>query len=122
MIISHRGSVAPSHLLFVDDMLLFYRGTKATIITIHRLLEIYGEMLGQCINKEKSNLYLGKHVNPSRAKILVNCSGFHFGAFPFNYLGVPLFRGALRKQALCVVDKIKAKFSLWMGTTLSTAG
>ncbi|KAK1564952.1 hypothetical protein Q3G72_015450 [Acer saccharum] len=88
-----------------------FTGTKSNIIAIHYLLETYGEMSGQCINKGKNNLYLGKHVTSHRAKLLVEDSDFHIGVFPFTYLGVPLFRGTPRKHALrAIADKINAKF------------
>lgn len=42
---------------------------------------------------------------------------------PFNYLGVPLFKGKPRKKFLKpIVDKIKSKMESWQGKFLSHAG
>lgn len=49
--------------------------------------------------------------------------GFSAGHLPFNYLGVPLFKGKLK--AIClqpIVDKIKVKLAAWKGSFLSIMG
>lgn len=45
------------------------------------------------------------------------------GSYPIIYLGVPLFTGSPKKALLQpMVDKILAKFSNWIGKSLSMAG
>ncbi|KAL8474055.1 hypothetical protein ACS0TY_030778 [Phlomoides rotata] len=45
------------------------------------------------------------------------------GALPFDYLGVPIFRGTPRVHHLSrLVDSVIYKFSRWKGSTLSLAG
>lgn len=45
------------------------------------------------------------------------------GCFPFSYLGVPMFVGSPRRSHLQpIVDKIIAKFTNWIGHSISMAG
>ncbi|KAE9603369.1 hypothetical protein Lalb_Chr12g0209791 [Lupinus albus] len=49
--------------------------------------------------------------------------GFNAGSLPFNYLGVPLFRGKPRRLHLQhIADKIIAKLATWKGLSLSIMG
>ena len=42
---------------------------------------------------------------------------------PFTYLGIPFFKGRIKKEYLRPLsDKIKAKQTLWNGKTLLMAG
>jgi len=54
---------------------------------------------------------------------LVNYLGFQAGTLPFNYLGVPIFKGKPKKFHLQpIADKIKVKLSTWKASLLSMAG
>ncbi|KAL8542708.1 hypothetical protein ACS0TY_003546 [Phlomoides rotata] len=54
---------------------------------------------------------------------LLRTMGISEGALPLSYLGVPVFRGALRTCHLVVMaDSIIAKFSKWKGHAISLAG
>ncbi|KAL8488105.1 hypothetical protein ACS0TY_024404 [Phlomoides rotata] len=45
------------------------------------------------------------------------------GSLPFDYLGVPIFRGAPKVQQLSrLADSVISKFGRWKGSTLSLAG
>jgi hypothetical protein len=55
--------------------------------------------------------------------LIVQHLGFKVGSLPFNYLGVPIFKG---KPKACylqpIADKIKNKLSSWKASLLSIAG
>ncbi|MCH80985.1 RNA-directed DNA polymerase (Reverse transcriptase), partial [Trifolium medium] len=52
-----------------------------------------------------------------------NCSGFNVGSLPFNYLGVPVFKGRPKASYfLPLTDRIKDKLSAWKASLLSIAG
>lgn len=49
--------------------------------------------------------------------------GFSAGSLPFNYLGVPLFKGKPKLIYLQpIIDRIKSKISSWKGSILSIMG
>lgn len=53
----------------------------------------------------------------------MNLLGFEIGTLPFNYLGVPIFRGRPKSIHLQpVADKIKTKLAAWKASLLSIAG
>jgi hypothetical protein len=55
--------VAPSappvnHLLFADDSMLFFKGSREGAEEFSHLLEVYYRASGQWINREKSSIFL----------------------------------------------------------------
>lgn len=64
---SHLGGikVAPlalpvNHLLFADDSLLFFKGSREGAEELSNLLEVYCQASGQRINREKSSIFFTK--------------------------------------------------------------
>lgn len=55
---SSQHGVCVSHLLFVDDSLLFYLATVEKCQRLLHILETYEAALGQAINKQKNILVL----------------------------------------------------------------
>lgn len=86
------------------------------------LFTMYGQESGQIVNNTKSILYSGG-ISDARLQQLINVIGFNKGSFPFNYLGVPVFKGKPKARFLQpIVDKIKTKLSNWKASILSIAG
>jgi hypothetical protein len=55
--------------------------------------------------------------------IIVALLNFRLGSLPFNYLGVPIFKGKPKSCHLQpIADKIKLKLSAWKASLLSIAG
>lgn len=50
---SPRGSLAPTHLLYADDILVFCKGTASSLQNLMDFFEAYGQAAGQVINKSK---------------------------------------------------------------------
>lgn len=59
-----------SHLLFVDDSLIFLKSSKSECLTLKGLIEFYGKASRQCINFSKSALLFSPNVHPERHKYL----------------------------------------------------
>jgi hypothetical protein len=117
-----RHTHVPSHCLYADDIMLFCSGKTSCLNALKDLFVIYANTSGQLINAAKSTLYCGG-ISQSRIHNMVNLLGFKVGSFPFNYLGVPIFKG--RPKACYffpIADKIKNKLSAWKASLLSIAG
>lgn len=68
-------------------------------------------------------MYFGASVTTARRLRLSSVGEMQIGNFPFDYLGVPLFRKVPNIHHLCLVaDKILSQFEFWKGIYLSYAG
>ncbi|MCI30513.1 RNA-directed DNA polymerase (Reverse transcriptase), partial [Trifolium medium] len=82
----------------------------------------YANCSGQIINASKSTIFCGGIANARLAHI-VDIFGFNVGVLPFNYLGVPIFKGKPKARHFTpIADRIKAKLSAWKASLLSIAG
>lgn len=121
-IASPRGTIAPSHVLYADDIMVFGRGTKRDVQAIMIILEEYGHNSGQYISAAKCTIFSSKHIT-ARASIIAASYDILMGTLPFRYLGVPIFQGKPKKSHLNrVMDRIKLKFAAWKGKSLSMMG
>ncbi|KAI9187216.1 hypothetical protein LWI28_025626 [Acer negundo] len=118
-----RDFLAPTHLLYADDVLIFCKGTQKNLKHIMGAFRDYGDISSQLVNWGKSSIYFGSSISPSRIGSLQSLVGMQIGQLPFSYLGVPLFWGKPRKAVLRpIADKILFKFAKWKGKSLSLAG
>ncbi|KAK3188968.1 hypothetical protein Dsin_028529 [Dipteronia sinensis] len=60
------GFTALTHLLYVDDVLIFCRGTMKNVRGIMRAFEIYSSISGQMVNWSKSSIFFGSSIFHSR--------------------------------------------------------
>lgn len=117
------GATMPSHVLYADDVVVFCRASKKSILNLIKFFKDYKEVSGQAISLEKSKFYVGSSTTHSRIKSIADMLGFKSGCLPFTYLGVPIFKGKPRKvHLLPIADKIKNKLSSWKGSMLSIMG
>lgn len=56
---SPRGYMAPTHILFADDILIFCKGTRRNFSNLLQFFELYEEASGQKISKDKSAVFFG---------------------------------------------------------------
>ncbi|KAL6178468.1 hypothetical protein ACLB2K_049986 [Fragaria x ananassa] len=59
---SPQGVMAPSHVLFVDDVIVLCRGDQRNLTLVMSLFDEYGQNSGQIINKAKSQVFVSKHI------------------------------------------------------------
>lgn len=81
----------PSHCLFVDDVMIFCRGNKDSIVSLITLFFRYARSSGQVMNPHKSFIFAGVVTN-SRLHHIANRLRFKIGHLPFSYLGVPILK------------------------------
>lgn len=62
-------------------------------------------------------------MSDHRANHFSQLTCFRRGYFPFDYLGVPIFKGRVKcAHFKALADKISSKLAAWKGYTLSYAG
>jgi ribonuclease HI len=117
-----RNCMVPSHTFYADDLMIFCKGKLDGLRALKDLFESYALESGQKINNAKSTIYSGS-TTPGRLNLIVQLLNFKIGSIPYNYLGVPIFRGKPKASFLQpVADKIKLKLSAWKASLLSIAG
>ncbi|XP_026451453.1 uncharacterized protein LOC113351732 [Papaver somniferum] len=116
--VSKKG-VAPTHLLFADDILVFCRGNLHSLQNLKTMLSVYEKASGQCINYAKSKFYYDGGTY-SRSIAIANYLGMERALFPDKYLGIQLKPGIVRHiHVRKVVEKIMDKLAGWKGKLLS---
>lgn len=123
LISAPKGTRVHSHSLYADDVMVFCRGDSKNLKkTLMSILEEYNANSGQYINKAKSKIYFGKGAMQRKAAI-AQILGMSTDDAPFNYLGVPIFKGHPKKFHLQpIVDKVRNRMEGWVGRLMSMAG
>jgi hypothetical protein len=117
-----RNTFVPSHCLYADDIMVFCSGKISSLNALKNLFVRYANCSGQVINAAKSTIYSGG-ISQTRLDSIVNIFGFKVEALPFNYLGVPIFKGRPKASYFYpIADKIKNRLSAWKASLLSIAG
>lgn len=117
-----RGYQTPSHVFYVDDIMIFCRGTTRNLHALIMLLNIYREASGHLISPAKCKFYPGS-IPTWWIRNIASLLGFSMGRPPFVYLGVPIFVGKPRRAHLQpLADRIKSKMAKWKGSLLSIMG
>ncbi|XP_042497667.1 uncharacterized protein LOC122076437 [Macadamia integrifolia] len=116
-----RGVATPGHILFVDDIFIFTNASLRYVRALKAFLMKYQEFSGQCISFGKSKLFLGK-IALARKQTIADTLGIQICTFPPRYLGVEIFKGRAKKEALLLVmDKVKGRLAGRKGNLLSLA-
>ncbi|XP_062115338.1 uncharacterized protein LOC133829622 [Humulus lupulus] len=110
------------NLCFADDVILFCKGSCATVNILKESLRKFSEESGLSINTKKSQIYFGGVSTDVKTKIL-QVLQLPAGSFPLHYLGVPL-RPTKWKHADCevIIQKMRTKLFSWSSKHLSYAG
>ncbi|XP_062118672.1 uncharacterized protein LOC133832328 [Humulus lupulus] len=77
------------NLCFVDDVILFCKGSVAAVTVLKDSLKKFNEASGLSINSKKSQVYFGGVIVEDRSEIL-QVLLLPAGSFPLHYLGVSL--------------------------------
>ncbi|XP_026378898.1 uncharacterized protein LOC113273380 [Papaver somniferum] len=81
----NRGGAQPTHILFVDDVFLFFNGHKKNILSVLDFLRDYQVSSGQVINQMKSKVFVGG-VTDVRNQQIANEFQMPLSSFPDKYL------------------------------------
>lgn len=110
-----------THLMFADDVMVFFDGSSYSLQGISEAMEIFASWSGLRINCDKTELFTAG-LEPSES-IEVAKSGFSFGHLPIRYLGLPLMSRKLKDSEFSpLIDKLTRRFKSWAVSLLSFAG
>ncbi|XP_026410401.1 uncharacterized protein LOC113305597 [Papaver somniferum] len=114
-----KKGVAPTHLLFADDILDFCKGNLHSLQNLKTMLNVYEKASGQCVNYAKRKFYYGG-ATYSRSIAIANYLGMERSLFSDKYLGIQSKPGIVRHiHVRQVVEKIMDKLAGWKGKLLS---
>lgn len=113
--------VSLTHLLFVDDIVLFSHASSSSCSTLMNILLEYSSLSGQSINKNKCKMVLSKLASQDNDMITIYC--FHVAEEMSTYLGIPLSKGKPKLGHFQhITEAITRKLHGWKARCLSFAG
>ncbi|XP_015957322.1 uncharacterized protein LOC107481560 [Arachis duranensis] len=118
-----RGGPKFSHLMFADDLLLFYQATKSQVQMVMHSLNIFCKASGMKVNLEKSKAFCSKNVTARRRDIFTSVSSIRFALDLGRYLGVNLNHSRTSRASFhSVIEKVRGRLANWKGRLLNKAG
>ncbi|KAK5839778.1 hypothetical protein PVK06_008617 [Gossypium arboreum] len=88
-----------SHLLFVDDFILFGEATSRGANLFKDILREYRSCLGQCVNFDKSTVFFCKNTTEGDRRLVVNLLRIRSLNEPERYLGLPNMVGRRKNES-----------------------
>ena len=110
-----------SHLMFADDVMVFFDGGSSSLHGIAETLDDFASWSGLSMNKDKTQLF---HAGLSEEETSsLTAYGFSHSSLPIRYLGLPLMHIKLKiAEYSPLLDKLNRRFNLWATKSLSFAG
>ena len=110
------GAPQISHLLFVDDSIVFCRATVEEGRKILKVLEDYEVESGQRLNKEKTSLFFSKNTKREVQVQVKKIFGAQIIQHNEKYLSLPLLVGKGKRKAFNrIKDQVDRKIAGWKG-------
>ncbi|XP_033143250.1 uncharacterized protein LOC103860217 [Brassica rapa] len=114
-------NVAISHLMFADDVMIFFDGSSNSLHGIAECLDDFASWSGLSMNATKTELFTAG-LDQTESSALMGY-GFPSGSFPIRYLGLPLMSRKLKiSEYVPLMTKITKCFQAWSVKLLSFAG
>lgn len=114
--------VLQTHVLYGDDIMIFYQGNKQSLHKILRIFNEYGMVFEKIISKDKIRLYASAMIL-QRASNIHTLLWFNQGQILISYIGCPIFKGKPKQiHFQSIVLKIRTKLVSWKGILLSIKG
>eukprot|EP00253_Pinus_taeda_P029977 PITA_29977 len=113
-----------THLLFVDDILIFSNGSYNELKEFKSIFDLFLKATGMQINSGKSQVCVAE-FDRRESTMMTNLFPFHLQPLdsPFKYLGFWLKLAAYKKEDWnWLIAKIEARISHWSFKWLSRAG
>lgn len=111
-----------SHLFYADDANFAGEWCSESIKNLSRILRCFHISSGLKVNFCKSRFF-GIGISTQETQRMAWILGCMGGSFPLTYLGVPVGANmSLRKNWQPIIDKFRAKLSIWKAKSLSFGG
>lgn len=112
-----------SHLLFADDSLIFIIAKSESAARLNEILHIYGSASGQCVNRDKSDIYFSSNTPQSVKLALKGLLDIHVEAFSERYLGLPTALGRITSSTFDHIgERAMGKIQGWSKKMLACVG
>ena len=109
--IGPKGKYCPTHVLYANHIFVFCRATKKSLTHLMEFLHIYSSILSQWMNSSRS-LFLTINGSISFSSNICSNLGCRRGTIPFNYMGIPIFYGSLKREFFQpLIDRVKSKLA-----------
>jgi hypothetical protein len=111
-----------SHLLFVDDCIVFLEASQRGASRLMEILNKYQRGYGQMINRDKSAIFSGKNCSLDMKKEMWQGLDINKEALAERYLGLPTETGRDLSGAFeFLTAQVKGKIESWCGREASCA-
>ncbi|KAL0417113.1 UNVERIFIED_CONTAM: putative mitochondrial protein [Sesamum latifolium] len=112
-----------SHLLFVDDTLIFCQASDGAMQCVRRVLKVFEAASGMVVNLDKSEIAFSRNVPECQKEDLAGILGVRVVEKHIKYLGLPAFVGRSKREIFQnLKDKIWKRLKSWRCKPLSQAG
>jgi hypothetical protein len=112
-----------NHLLFADDSLLFFKGSREEAEELSSHLDVYCQASGQRINTDKSSIFFTKGCPHARRDEIKHVLHVESEALNERYLGMPTDVGSSRYDTFKFLrDRIWSKVKGCLEKILSAGG
>ncbi|KAF7823621.1 uncharacterized protein G2W53_021765 [Senna tora] len=85
-----RGAPSINHLMYADDILLFFRADKSTCDKVNKLLNQFGELASLWMNNQKSKVKFSPNITKEGAQVLTRILNYrrvnHLGRYLGDYI------------------------------------
>lgn len=112
-----------SHLLFVDDLIIFTKSKARSVQAINEVLEKYQAWSGQRINQSKFSIFITQNTSQATRRMLSVNMPYKESSSKIKYLGLLTTFGRSRKEDYKeMLEKINKHLEGWKSKMLSQAG